>query len=85
VVRLAESGPTWDLGEAVGDLESLAVAAHARGRGVGTGLIEAARELLRERGVRYWSVTVAAANAGAIRLYEREGFQPQLQHLLERL
>ena len=85
VVRLAESGATWDLGEAVGDLESLAVAEHARGRGIGTRLMDAARKLLRARGVSYWSVTVAAGNAGAIRLYEREGFQPQLQHLLERL
>jgi ribosomal protein S18 acetylase RimI-like enzyme len=85
VVRLAESGSTWDLGEAVGDLESLAVAAHARGRGIGTKLIAAARELLRERGVDYWSVTVAAGNAGAIRLYEREGFGPRHQHLLARL
>jgi ribosomal protein S18 acetylase RimI-like enzyme len=85
VVRLAESGATWDLGEAVGDLESLAVAAHARGRGIGTKLMEAARELLRARGVGYWSVTVAAGNAGAIRLYEREGFGPRYHHLLARL
>jgi len=85
VVRLAESGATWDLGEAIGDLESLAVAAHARGRGIGTRLLEAARELLRSRGVDYWSVTVAAGNEGAIRLYEREGFGPRYHHLLARL
>ena len=85
VVRLAESGATWDLGDAVGDLESLAVAAHARGQGLGTKLMDAARELLRSRGVGYWSVTVAAGNAGAIRLYEREGFRPRYQHLLARL
>ena len=76
VVRLAESGATWDLGHAVGELESLAVAAQARGRGIGTKLMDAARELLRSRDVGYWSVTVAAGNAGAIRLYEREGFRP---------
>jgi ribosomal protein S18 acetylase RimI-like enzyme len=85
VIRLADSGATWDLGEAVGELESLAVAARARGRGIGTMLLEAGRELLRSRGVDYWSVTVAAGNTGAIRLYEREGFGPRYHHLLARL
>ena len=71
--------------DAVGDLESLSVAEHARGRGIGTRLMDAARELLRSRGVGYWSVTVAAGNADSIRLYDREGFRPRYQHLLARL
>jgi hypothetical protein len=34
-LRVGPSGPTWDLGETVGDVESLAVAAEARGPGSG--------------------------------------------------
>jgi GNAT superfamily N-acetyltransferase len=48
----------------------------ARGAGLGSLLIGAAREWLRERDVTYWSVGVVEANAGAVRLYEREGFGP---------
>jgi ribosomal protein S18 acetylase RimI-like enzyme len=85
MVRLDEPGPTWDLGEAVGELESLAVAAHARGLGLGSKLMDAARDLLRANGVGYWLVSVASANAGAVRLYERNGFRPYYQDLLARL
>lgn len=82
VVRMTGPAQTWDLGEPVGMLESLAVAGHARGNGVGTGLIDAARELLRARGVGFWSVTFVAGNAGAARLYERNGFRPFCTELL---
>jgi len=50
MVRLTEPEPTWDLGSQVGELESLAVAEHARGRGIGTQLMDAGRDLLREHG-----------------------------------
>ncbi len=82
VLRLVESGPTWELGERIGEIESLAVAADARGDGVGTALIEAARMRLRERGVRFWSVAVVEKNAGATRLYRRHGFQNYYRQLL---
>jgi GNAT superfamily N-acetyltransferase len=75
-VRTSVPGPTFDLGERFGELESLAVAEHARGAGVGSLLIGAARERVRELGVTYWIVSVVDANAGAVRLYEREGFAP---------
>ena len=74
-LRIASSGPTWNLGDRVGDLESLSVTAAARGMGVGTGLIAHCRERLRELGVKWWSVSVVSANEGAIDLYEREGFR----------
>jgi ribosomal protein S18 acetylase RimI-like enzyme len=73
-VRTSVPGPTFDLGERIGELESLAVAEHARGAGVGSLLIGAARERMREAGVTHWVVSVVDANAGAVRLYEREGF-----------
>jgi GNAT superfamily N-acetyltransferase len=75
-VRTSVPGPTFDLGERVGELESLVVAAHARGAGLGSLLIGAARERLRAQGVTRWIVSVVDANEGAVRLYEREGFAP---------
>ncbi|MBS1863857.1 MAG: GNAT family N-acetyltransferase [Actinobacteria bacterium] len=73
-LRVGASPPTVDLGDRIGDLESLSVSAAARGEGIGTLLIEHCRGLLRAAGVDYWGVTAVAANVDAIRLYEREGF-----------
>ncbi|HWH21201.1 MAG TPA: GNAT family N-acetyltransferase [Solirubrobacterales bacterium] len=75
-LRIDSSGPTWNLGDGVGDLESLSVAAAARGQGIGTALLEHCRNRLRELGAHWWAVTVLDANGGAIDLYEREGFRP---------
>lgn len=74
-LRVGSSGPTRNLGDRVGDLESLSVTAAARGLGIGTLLIGHCRERLRELGATWWSVSVVSANAGAIDLYEREGFR----------
>ena len=74
-LRVGASGATWNLGDEVGDLESLSVTAAARGMGIGTELIEHCRERLRGRGARWWNLTVIAGNEGALRLYEREGFR----------
>jgi ribosomal protein S18 acetylase RimI-like enzyme len=81
-LRISVSPPTWDLGEVVGDLESLSVTAAARGMGIGTELIAHCRERLRERGARWWNVTVVAANERAVELYEREGFRPYSHNML---
>jgi GNAT superfamily N-acetyltransferase len=75
-VHIHDGSPTFALGEPIGDLESLAVAEVARGSGVGTLLIDAARQRLREAGVSTWTVSAVDANPGALRLYEREGFRP---------
>jgi ribosomal protein S18 acetylase RimI-like enzyme len=85
VVRVHGGSPTFELGEPVGDLESLAVAEGARGQGVGSLLIGAARERLRAAGVRHWTVSVLDANPGAVRLYEREGFRAFERILIESL
>jgi ribosomal protein S18 acetylase RimI-like enzyme len=81
-LRIATSGPTWNLGDRVGDLESLSVTAAARGMGIGTLLIGHCREHLRAAGVDWWTVTVMSANEGAIELYEREGFGDFWRHML---
>lgn len=76
------AGATWEMGERVGELESLAVAPGQRGEGIGTLLIDACRELLREEGVAYWGVSVVEVNADATRLYERAGFRPYYRSLM---
>jgi ribosomal protein S18 acetylase RimI-like enzyme len=81
-LRVGPSGPTWNLGETVGDLESLSVATEARGKGVGTELIEHCQDRLRTLGARWWTVSVVASNERARQLYEREGFRPYVNHLL---
>jgi ribosomal protein S18 acetylase RimI-like enzyme len=74
-LRVDSSGPTWNLGDRVGDLESLSVAGAARGKGIGTELIAHCREHLAAIGAQWWTVSVIAANGGAVDLYEREGFR----------
>lgn len=85
VLTIHPTGPTFDHGELVGDLESLAVSPTARGSGVGTLLIRACRRILLDRGVSAWIVTAVDSNAGAQRLYEREGFRPFARILAEPL
>ena len=83
-VQIHPPGATFDLGQ-LGELDSLAVAPHARGTGIGTLLIDAARDALRRRGVVYWKVGVVEGNDGAMRLYEREGFRPFWRALVARI
>jgi GNAT superfamily N-acetyltransferase len=80
--RLLPSGSTFDLGPVRGEVDSLAVSPVERGVGVGTALLAAVRAELVRRGCSYWSISVAAANAGAAQLYERLGFRPWVQLML---
>ena len=82
VLSVKPAMPSWDVGPRVGDLETLAVAAAARGNGIGTMLIEACQERLRAEGVTHWSVGVVEANQGATRLYGRAGFKSFYRDLL---
>lgn len=85
VLSTQPSSASWDLGERIGELETLAVAAAARGQGIGTMLMEACEERLRSAGISYWGVAVVEANEGATRLYERAGFRPYYRNLMARL
>lgn len=85
VLSAQPSSASWDLGERIGELETLAVAESARGEGIGTMLMEACEERLREEGIAYWGVAVVEANEGATRLYERAGFRPYYRNLMARL
>jgi ribosomal protein S18 acetylase RimI-like enzyme len=62
--------------EAPGSLyiSGIAVAPQWRGQGLGTRLLVAARERARRLGCRSLSLICFAQNAGARRLYQREGF-----------
>jgi ribosomal protein S18 acetylase RimI-like enzyme len=80
--RLLPAGPTFDLGEIRGDVESLVAAEAARGQGVGTALLHACRQELKRRGVSYWSIGVVEANVRAMELYERLGFRPFVRTML---
>ena len=85
VCRLHPGGPTFDLGQMRGDVDSLVVHDRARGRGLGTALLAAVRTNLSDRGIAYWSIGVLAENMGAAKLYERVGFRPWTQELLARI
>jgi ribosomal protein S18 acetylase RimI-like enzyme len=81
-LKVIESGPTWDLGERIAELESLAVAEQARGSGVGAALMRECREVLRAEGIPFWEVGVVESNEGAVRFYEREGFRRYYRYML---
>ncbi|MFN0168021.1 MAG: GNAT family N-acetyltransferase [Bryobacteraceae bacterium] len=57
-----------------GHITQVCVAPYARGRGVGRELVRNALSTLRELDYRRCSLTVTAANTGAIDLYEQLGF-----------
>ncbi|HEX3801905.1 MAG TPA: GNAT family N-acetyltransferase [Solirubrobacteraceae bacterium] len=82
ICRLLSGSATFDLGAVRGDVDSLVVHDSARGRGIGTALLEAVRASLVHRGVSYWSIGVLAHNPRAAELYERVGFRPWTQELL---
>lgn len=75
-------GAVWarimnDYGHIDDETPSLALAVHEayRGRGIGTALLRAMLELLKENGYRQASLSVQCANP-AFRLYQRLGFSP---------
>jgi aminoglycoside 6'-N-acetyltransferase len=53
----------------------IAVVPEWRGHGVGTALLRAAEDWGREQGAQRMSMDLASANAGALRLYEKMGYQ----------
>jgi len=56
-------------------LYSLAVSETARGQGVGQALLDWAEKLAKQKGKNRIKLEVNAANAGAIRLYQKNQFQ----------
>lgn len=56
-------------------IPQIAVAREFQGTGLGTAMMELAFEKLSQRGFQEVSLTVTDLNAGAVRLYERMGFE----------
>lgn len=65
-----------------GEVAELYVEPDARGRGVGSALVAAARRLFVERGVTFAAVWTHPGNAAALEVYRRNGFLPTEQAVL---
>ncbi len=68
-----------------GHVSVLAVAKDAQGRGVGTALLDAAAEWSRARGFDRLTLMFFEGNHRARRVYERNGFQPEIRRYLKPL
>lgn len=68
---------TWVTGD-VAEVESLAVTAEERGSGIGTQLLDRVDAELAEAGIVDLQIAVVAANADALRFYQRRGLAPRL-------
>ena len=67
---------TWQTGRDVAEVHMLVVAGHARGRGLGSAVLDAVDARLAADGVVDQVVGAIEPNRDAIRLYERRGFRP---------
>ena len=74
-------GDTWQTGERVGEIESLAVLPAWRGQGIGTRLLDGLEAALAGAGVADLVIGVLPGNTAAIRLYQRRGFRPTWSYL----
>jgi ribosomal protein S18 acetylase RimI-like enzyme len=72
---------TWRTGPLIAEIETLSVAPEARGRGLGSALLDRIDAELDAAGVADVVVGAFAANERALRLYERRGFRPTWNYL----
>jgi ribosomal protein S18 acetylase RimI-like enzyme len=73
---------TWDTGDLIGEVESLAVLPGERGGGLGTLLLDCAETILERLGARDVMIGVLAGHDDAQRFYERRGMVPAIVKLL---
>ncbi len=79
----AHDSPTWKSPGRIAQLESLSVAPAARGAGCGAALLARVREEIRALGYDQLHLTALAANTGALRFYDREGFSVMFHELVD--
>jgi ribosomal protein S18 acetylase RimI-like enzyme len=72
---------TWQTGDRIGEIESLAVLPSHRGRGIGTQLLTGLERELQAAGVHDLIIGVLPGNEAAIRLYQRHGYRPTWTYL----
>jgi ribosomal protein S18 acetylase RimI-like enzyme len=74
LTHLAPGLSIWQTTDTVVLVETLSVAAHLRGRGIGTALIERVQDEARRRhGAETW-LSVLSTNDDAVRFYEQQGY-----------
>ncbi len=76
---------SWRTGHPLGELTTLVVLPAARGRGVGSALLDAVDERLRALGVEDLAIGVITTNVEAMRLYERRGAVPYITCFIQRV
>jgi len=74
---------TWAI-ESTATLETIVLLPEARGRGVGSQLVERVKEEARADGVTHLGLGVVAGNEDAIRFYRRHGFEPAFVEMIAR-
>ncbi|WP_067966134.1 GNAT family N-acetyltransferase [Nocardiopsis trehalosi] len=67
---------SWDRGDRVAVVQTLAVRREHTGAGVGSGLLEEVRRQVGALGVRDIELTALAGSSDDIRFFEQEGFRP---------
>jgi len=83
-VAIDKPGPTWPGDGDTGWVETLSVDPGARGQGVGRLLLDRVESELAKLGIEEMRLDAIASNDGALRFYEREGFETALVILRRR-
>ena len=76
---------SWSASDPLAELSILAVLPEARGRGIGSALLDAVEARLRELRIEDMKIDVITTNTDAMRLYERRGAVPLLTNLVQRV
>jgi ribosomal protein S18 acetylase RimI-like enzyme len=73
---------TWTTGDVIGEVETLVLSPAARGRGLGTALLDTAEEELARRGAHDVLIAVMAGNESVEEFYRRRGMKPTVTYLM---